>query len=405
MTARTAFRSGTRDYYGATLGAIARIGSWVLLLIMGTAGCRGNAVKHVISPPTGLMTVYVANSGSNTVTPIPVASNKPSNPIRVASGPQQIVISPDDKIAYVASHVDLPRRSAQLTAIRTGTNTAGKILTVCKAGDGDHVTMAITPDGGTLYYLCPTAGRVIPIRTKTMTVGRPINAGPYPDAIAITPDGRTAYVANAGSTTVTPITVATNKAGKPIQVGLGPDAIAITPDGRTAYAVTPYHVTPISTATNTPGKPINVRGGHAIVITPDGATTYVVSTPNPDSYQGVVAPIHVATNTSGRPIRVGKAPSHIAITPDGTMAYVTNLGSGTVTPIRVVNGTADKAIRVGMAPADLTITPDGKVVYVVNSILCLPGPCGMVTPIRVATGTAGAPVRVGRFPLGIAISS
>ncbi len=87
------------------------------------------------------------------------------------------------------------------------------------------------------------------------------------------------------------------------------------------------------------------------------------------------------------------------------MAYVTNLGSGTVTPIRVVNGTADKAIRVGMAPADLTITPDGKVVYVVNSILCLPGPCGMVTPIRVATGTAGAPVRVGRFPLGIAISS
>ncbi len=148
-----------------------------------------------------------------------------------------------------------------------------------------------------------------------------------------------------------------------------------------------------------------VRGGHAIVITPDGATTYVVSTPNPDSYQGVVAPTHVATNTSGRPIRVGKAPSHIAITPDGTMAYVTNLGSGTVTPIRVVNGTADKAIRVGMAPADLTITPDGKVVYVVNSILCLPGPCGMVTPIRVATGTAGAPVRVGRFPLGIAISS
>jgi DNA-binding beta-propeller fold protein YncE len=38
------------------------------------------------------------------------------------------------------------------------------------------------------------AERVIPVRTRTLTPGPPINAGPTPYAIAITPDGKTAYV-------------------------------------------------------------------------------------------------------------------------------------------------------------------------------------------------------------------
>ena len=37
---------------------------------------------------------------------------------------------------------------------------------------------------------------------------------------------------------------------------------------------------------------------------------------------GTVTPITTATNTAGHPITTGKAPEHIAITPDGTTAYV-----------------------------------------------------------------------------------
>jgi DNA-binding beta-propeller fold protein YncE len=53
----------------------------------------------------------------------------------------------------------------------------------------------------------------------------------------------------------------------------------------------------------------------------------------------------VAGDKLSKSIRVGSEPWQIATTPDGKMAYVTNLASGTVTPIRVATGTADKAIK------------------------------------------------------------
>jgi DNA-binding beta-propeller fold protein YncE len=207
-------------------------------------------------------TVYVTKAFSGTVTPILAGGNRPGGPIRVSPGPEQILIGPAGKTAFVAGHRDLPDRGtpATLTAIRTATNVAGKTLRMCRAASGDNLAMAITPDGSTIYFLCPSANRVIPVRTRTMTAGKPINAGPYPDAIAITPDGRTAYVANGGIRTVTPIRTRTNTPGSPIKVGLGPQALAITPDGTMAYVTNlgSGTVTPIRVATGTAGKPIRV---------------------------------------------------------------------------------------------------------------------------------------------------
>ena len=389
------------------------------LMLMVAPTCVGcGAQAPVSSAPVprhaGPRTAYVANSGSGTVTPIRLADGTVGQPIKVARGPEQVLISPDGAMAYVAGHPDLgPGRSlATLTAIRTATNTVVKIVTMCRTASGDIPKMAITPDGKRLYFLCPSANRVIAVRTAPLTVGRVINAGPYPDAIAITPDGRTAYIANAGRSTVTPIATTTGKPGPPIRVGLGPDAIAVTPDGATAYVVTTTDkVVPIAIRTSRPGRPIRVPGGIAVAITPDGSTAYVLSQPNPDSEQGVVVPVRVATGTSAKPIRVGMSPEQIVVTPDGQMAYVTNFGSGTVTPIRVATGTASAAIKVGKGPGYLAVTADSATIYVVNSnfygfrvrsgtLIRLPG---SVVPIRVASGTTGKPITVGIAPLGIAI--
>jgi DNA-binding beta-propeller fold protein YncE len=46
-----------------------------------------------------------------------------------------------------------------------------------------------------------------------------------------------------------------------------------------------------------------------------------------------VTSIDTATNTPDTPIPVATSPWGIAITPDGTTAYVTNFDDGTVTPI------------------------------------------------------------------------
>ena len=184
--------------------------------------------------PIGPVTVYVANSGlfgnppGQTVTPIDAATNTAGKAIPVGRHPQDIVITPDGKTAYVAN---------------SGSDT------------------------------------VTPISTATNTPGQAIPAGKWPLDIAITPGGKTAYITNLDSGTVTPISTATNTPGPAIPVGVHPSTMVITPDGKTVYVANgDGTVTPISTATNTPGPAIPVKGiPGAMAITPDGKTVYVVN--------------------------------------------------------------------------------------------------------------------------------
>ena len=113
-------------------------------------------------------------------------------------------------------------------------------------------------------------------------------------------------------------------------------------------------VTPINTSTDSPGDPIAVgTWPDAMAITPDGSTAYVAN-----NLDNTVTPIDVATDTAGSPFG-GSEPIAIAITPDGSTAYVTDYGDGTVTPIDVATDTAGSPITVGNAPAAMAITPDG----------------------------------------------
>ena len=69
-----------------------------------------------------------------------------------------------------------------------------------------------------------------------------------------------------------------------------------------------------------------------------------------DNDSDTVTPIDTATNTPGTPIAVGTSPTGIAITPDGTTAYVSNAGADTVSPIDTATNTAGTPIPVGNSP-------------------------------------------------------
>ena len=97
-------------------------------------------------------------------------------------------------------------------------------------GHSDQVwSVAVTPDGHTVYVANTVSGTVTPIATATNVPGVPIKVGSGPDGVAITPDGHAVYVANAGSGTVTPIATATNTPAAAIKVGLLPRGAGITP--------------------------------------------------------------------------------------------------------------------------------------------------------------------------------
>jgi YVTN family beta-propeller protein len=132
-----------------------------------------------------------------------------------------------------------------------------------------------------------------------------------------------------------------------------------------------------------------------IAITPDGTTAYVTN-----AGSNTVTPIAIASNTAGMPIPVGSNPSAIAITSDGKTAYVTNQGSDNVTPIATASNTAGMPIPVGSFPAGIAITADGTTAYATNEA------SSTVTPIATGSNTAGTPiaVAVGSLPVGIAIT-
>jgi DNA-binding beta-propeller fold protein YncE len=105
----------------------------------------------------------------------------------------------------------------------------------------------------------------------------------------------------------------------------------------------------------------------------------------------------------------------IAITPDGTRAYVADMGSflngqtstmvdaNTVTPIDLSDRHPMEPIVVGPGVGAISITPDGK-----QALVAIDGteahPQSHVEIMNLATGRLSAPISVGAAPMAIAIT-
>ncbi len=293
--------------------------------------------------------VYVANSGDGTVTVIDTVTNTVvGSPITVGDTPTSIAITPDYKTAYVTN-----RGSNSVTPITLATNISGEAISI-GVGTFSPQVIAITPDGTTAYVANRDDDSVVRINLVTnMLIDNPITVAPDSFGIAITPDGQAVYIAGSGGWVVTPIDTVTNIAGAYISVE-APQAIAITPDGKTAYvAGSSVDLIDIATDTVTLSIPVGSYGANAIAITPDGKFAYVSN-----SFKTYVSVIDLETNTVVvASIPIGTGPSGVAITPDSKTAYVTNRNSNTVTAIDIATHTAIATIPVGNEPWGIAITP------------------------------------------------
>ena len=134
---------------------------------------------------------------------------------------------------------------------------------------------------------------------------------------------------------------------------------------------------------------------------------YVTNNSN-SSNSNTVSVIDTATNTVIATIPVGVAsngPFWVAITPDGTRAYVTDVNSNTVsvTVIDTATNTVVATIPVGVGTLQVAITPDGTRAYVTDES------SNTVSVIDTATNTAVATIPVGVVangpnPFGVAIT-
>jgi DNA-binding beta-propeller fold protein YncE len=167
------------------------------------------------------------------VTPINTVTNRPGKPVYLQGigGAGYIAITPNGKTAYVSTD-----RPSTVVPISTATNTAGKPIEFNGPDNPGGGQIVITPDGRLGFVLAGT-DTVHPFDARYNLPGPPIRlkAGcqttllASPElSMAVTPDGKTIYVACEGA--VVPVSTAGNVPGKPIHIALGyPMGIAIKP--------------------------------------------------------------------------------------------------------------------------------------------------------------------------------
>src|SRR5229473_1510963 len=88
--------------------------------------------------------------------------------------------------------------------------------------------------------------------------------------------------------------------------------------------------------------------------------------------------VNASPNTVQCSMTVGKDPTNLAVSPDGSLLFVENDADGTVTVLNLTDGTLNKTITLTGAPmtANLAVSPDNSKVYVVT----LPSPLPATPP-------------------------
>ncbi len=155
----------------------------------------------------------------------------------------------------------------------------------------------------------------------------------------------------------------------------------------------------IDTSSNTVVATVGVGDSPvAVAITPDGTRAYVAN-----SQSSSVSVIDTSSNTVVATVRVGNSPAGVAITPDGTRAYVANSNASSVSVIETSSNTVVATISVPNNPNGVAITPDGTRAYVTIAGSSVIGN-GSIAVIDTSSNTVVATAIVGLVPAGMAIT-
>lgn len=257
--------------------------------------------------------------------------------------------------------------------------------------------IAIHPAGNRVYVVenpqQPDEASII--ETASNTVTGSVTVGTTPIYAAISPDGSHVYVGNVGAQTVSVIETTTDTEVTAVDVNGLPRGLAVTPDGGSVYVTLgddcPGTVEVIDTGTNTAAGSIALAecAGGDIAINPAGAFAYV-----PDGRFTSVTVIDTGDNTVETTIEGLFAPRDVAISADGSLAYVTEFTTGG--DLVVVDATSHEImdkIDLGSTrtPSTVALSPDG-----VFATSRLPTPTkswwSPRSPIRWSTRCRSAPI-------------
>jgi YVTN family beta-propeller protein len=166
----------------------------------------------------------------------------------------------------------------------------------------------------------------------------PVATGPH--GMAISPDGRSVYVTGDGSSSMSIIDTASDKVAKTIDVGKTPNGLALTPDGK-LLLVAVYgedRVAFLDTATQAVVGSVAVAKPHTVAVSPDGSLAYVTSQA-PGAAALVV--VNIASRIVASSLALDKTPRDGEFGYDGKAFYFTQAG---VDALQVLDPTSNKVV-------------------------------------------------------------
>lgn len=183
--------------------------------------------------------VYVTNVGSNTVSVIDTATNQtvpvydPSyqnlvSGIGVGLNPWGVAVNPAGSRVYVANS-----GSDSVSVIDAVSNTAINTVAVGSVPYG----VAVNPQDSTVYVGNYRGNSVSVIDAMSNIVIKSVPVGDAPYGIAVNPQGSQVYVANSGSGSVSVIDAISNIVIKNVAIGNSPHGVVVNPQGTQVYVV------------------------------------------------------------------------------------------------------------------------------------------------------------------------
>lgn len=286
--------------------------------------------------------------------------------IPVSGGPTAPAPSPSGDRIYVGNSA-----SSTVSVVATVTNTVVDTIGP-GAGLQSPQQLIVHPDGKRLYCNGFGGMSVIDIDTKSVVAVVPFSWG---GQIAMHPDGSTVYVASGGDSSGNPdpkimvIDTATNTVAGTIDVD-GAYYLAVSPNGARLY-VTGYNdelIWAVDTVSHSVvktfafNKPI---GG--FVVDPDNSRLYVLGEVQFGVTTSNVTVVDVATGTvtTGITFALGEELTDIAVAPDGSAIYASQL-TGDVSRIDAATMTVSDTVNIGNYAGAVAISPDGSRIYVTN---------------------------------------
>jgi YVTN family beta-propeller protein len=314
----------------------------VLLAPIGGLAC---ATSPSAEKPAAPARIYVSNQLDNTASVIDGDTHKIVATVRVGVSPAQMAVSPDHRSVYIAN-----TGSNTVSVLNTADNTIARNIALPRGSR--PIGVAVSPSGRYLYTADGRANRVSVLDTRAGRLVTSVRVGTQPLSVAVAPDGKTVYAANSGSGDVSVIDARTNRVARAIPTGRFPSGVAVTPDGASVYVTNELSgVTVINADNGTVEARLREPSPFSVAMSPNGDRAYVTSL-GPGRVTGIDTETHRVSSTVsvGPP---GTDPFTVRATRDAL--YVANQGASTLSIIDPTTLRTTATIGTGNSPYGIAV--------------------------------------------------